>query len=802
MELNNVKSGQEIYFIDKSEGPGVVIYIHGTAVDVGSTDATLEITDSGTLIAPGYLAPYEPEYKVGSLIKLSPEDGEFLSATEFSKLKEQYQLVPSGEEDEEVPLQQEEKEDTDVLEPTPEEEREVTPEEIEEGTPEYELEGLYLSASLKSWATSVGVTWPKGFPQDWMSQVYDDLPEGEAEKTPSGEPIVGVPGTKGPGVPPDFKESVEIEKEYDDASKKVQEARDQLDAAEKDEDLTAIDKGEAAVKDAVKKFLAVKERAQKLWKRPPEEVIYEQVPGSRAPYSLSHGRAGLRQELKQLFDNYQKTLSLIDNVEESEKRVDNSQKELDLLLSLRRKQLVDKSHGKGIPHYVLEPTKASPYPTHRVPVLLKKLKYNELKAKPYLWTREDRDKMVDQSEAAAIFADRVGGQLSFFDLPSEEIDQYVKKEVEKNGPMAPEEVARRAWKYANEYKNLISERMGWKDMGTEIQKYFRFKHSLVISKERADRIEDEIYKKETKSIDAKGRDVESGVIREVVVPVQELFDNVVHKILKDYEKRVQWLQFLQTGRKAALAKQKGDLRRMLVEEKEEKGKKEVLPIDDEKYKDAIVEIFRKYAKFSHEKGTTEKIPSRFRIHHGLPAYEEKSKELAGKKAEEAQIEGQIKSLENELRTVYAPYKKADEDLMLFQEDVGRISDPNIAQEDVQNALETSKQISDKIKQMISQREFIHRFYKNREGWQEKVKNISENIQKSINTLEEQRSAIFKSEFPKRIQGKIFDYDRKLKMALHEYQSAAHDVEEKMDVLYSKLEKIRGEKSKITDEIGV
>lgn len=815
MDLNTFKSGQEAYFIDKSEGPGVVIYVQGTIVGVGKADATLEVTDSGTLIAPGYIVPYDPEYTKGSVIRITDDaDFDILSPDEFSRLREEYEVVPKGTviDDPEPPA---------IAEEVPEDEngeKEVTRDEVEEGAPVVgdEEDGLYLTASLKSWK---GIAWPKGFPQDWMDQVYKDLPTGAAWDV-GGEPAVGIPGGKGPGIPPDAK--ADLEKEFNDASKRAQEAAKKMDNSEvelstarQSGNIAAIAEKEKAKKEAAKafedakrEFFEVKKKIggeEGKWVRPPDEATYERIPGRHAPRDISFGKMGLRQAVKQLSDNYKKTLDLVENVGEAELRADQYQRELDLILRLRKKQLVDKSENPNDPYFTIEEGEKGTRDPSRILNLLKKLKEKELKKKPYLFSLErtkdksghispsERDRVLGTSTTAEVFEDKIGAEPTFFDLPPEEVDMLIKREVEKNGPMDSKEVAARAQEYAKEYKDFLQRYTEWKDISEEIQKYLRAKHSLAVSDEQSDRLEKEIYQKSARTIVVKGRDTHSGELKEMALAVQDIFDEVVHPIVKNYNSRVKYLQFLQNGRKNALAKQKGELRRMLVEKKEE----EVKPIDESKYKDAIISLFRRYAKYSHESDTAEKIPSRFRVHHGLPSLEEKNKELKDLEVEELELNVQRKKLEETLHKTYAPYEKAADDLELFKMDMHYLKETEVVDSGVLGTIEDLEGIVTRIRKLISQREFVGKFPT--EGNIGQIGEISAGTRAAITELDMYRPSLT-SQFPKKHYSKLLAVLADLRKSSNAYETTAKSIEEKRAQINLKLEKIREKRDHITEEI--
>lgn len=816
MDLNTLKPGNEVYFIDKSEGPGVVIYVQGTIVAVGNDEATLEVTDSGTLIAPGYMVPYDPEYVKGSVIRITDDaDFDIISPDQFSRLREEYEVIPKGTvvNDPEPPAEKE------VLEDADDEEKEVTREEIEEGSPDIEEEeGLNLVANLKSWQ---GVEWPKGFPQDWMEQVYKDLPTGAAWDV-GGQPAVAIPGDKGPGIPPDTK--VDLEKEFNEASKKATEAAKKMDdaaaelaKAEEEGDAAVVEEKAKAKKEAEKAFETAKKtflEVQKriageggTWVRPPDETTYERIPGRHAPRDVAFGKLGLRQAVKQLSDNYKKTLALVDNVSDTEKRVDQYQKELDLILRLRKKQLVDKSRNPDDPHYEVEEGTKGTYVPSRVLNLLKKLKEKELKKKPYLFALErekddagnlspsERDRIVDTSVSTKVFEDKVGGKPTFFDLPPEEVDMLIKQEVEKNGPMDSKEVAARAQEYAKEYKEYLQQHTEWKDLSDEIQKYLRAKHSLVVSREQSGRLEKEIYQKGTKSLVARGRDVHSGDVREISIPVQTIFDEVVHPIVENYEKRVKYLQFLQNGRKNSLAKQKAELRRMLVEKDEESGRVE--PIDESKYKDALIELFRKYAKYSHDASTPEKIPARYRVHHGLPALQEKNEELQKLNATEADLIGRRKKLEENVQAVYAPFGKSSDDLELFKDDIEYLKKTEVVGGGFLGTIEEVERLVGQIKRLVSQREFVRKFPE--KGDVNQVKELSEAIRAAIDELNSHKLNMTE-DVPRKYYGQLLTILTNLRKAANAYEASAKSLEDKISQINLKLEDIRDSKEKVTEEI--
>lgn len=817
MDLNKFKSGDECVFIDKSEGLGVVIYVQGNIVSADKNDVTLEVTDSGTLIGPGYMVPYDPGYIKGSVIRIIDDvDHDLLSPEQFAKLREDYEVVPQGtiQDDPEPPAPVDDKEyeeGEDPFDPRPASQRTETEDEVEEGSPDFETEGLYLTANLSSWQ---GIIWPKGFPQDWMEQVYKELPTGVAWER-GGEPVLRMPGRKGPGLAPDMK--IDLEKEFNEASKKAEEAAKKmneaeaaLEEAEKAGNKDAVAEKEKDKKDAThafeeakNKFLAVKKRIGEEggWVRPPDETTYERLPGRHGPQDIASGKAGLRQAVKHLSDQYKKTLDLVDTVDDSAKRADQYQKELDLILRLRRKQLVDKSENPKDPHYVIEEGGRG-VDTPRVLNLLKKLKEKELRKKPYLFSisRErdaagnvipsERDRVVGGAPSTALFESKVGGPISFFDLSPEEVDLLVKQEVEKSGPMDSAEVAKLAQEYAKEYKEHIQRYTEWKDLSEEIQKYLRSKHSLTVSQEQATRLDKEIFQRGNKTITAKGRDTDSGEIRELTLPVQTIFDEVVHPITENYEKRVKYLQYLQSGRKNMLAKNKGELRRLLVEEKEEG----TTPIDETHYKDALISLFKNYAEREHL--PPDKIPSRYRVHHGLPAAEEKNKELKDLGSQETELTGEYSQLQNVLQKAFGAFEKASEDLELFQEDMVYLKDkePGVVSSGLLGTIEDLNQLVDQIKTLVGQREFADKFPER--GDEAQVKTISEKLKETVSQLNSLRV----EGGVKKYAARLVDILADLRRAATSYESAARSVSEKMFQISLTLQEIRDKKYDVAEEI--
>jgi len=566
VDLETLSPGQEVYYIDKSEGPGVLIYIRGVVVTSESSEVTLEVADSGVLTAPGYLTPYDPSYAPGSLVAVNLDSYRSLvSSEDFSKLREEYESIPSDDENQPAaspPAVFDEVDDS-------EKDEEPTREDIEEGSPDLEEEdGLYLVGSLTSWANSAEIAWPVGFPQEWMERIYQDLPEGTAPVGPNGSPDVSVPGGKGPGVPPKLRESEDLEKDYEAASEKVHQAAKAVQEAEnrlKSADTENQSALEAALiheknlfQEAKDSFLEIKKKYQTSLVRPPGEA-FEQVPGRHMPRSLAYGRAGLRQELKQLSSNYKATEELLKDTLSRDNSIEECQKEIDLIKDLGKIGAGDGNiNGEDSAKPILNK--------------LRRLKYQELKSKPYLWAPEERDKLASTTTGSEqLFNDRVGESRSFFDLPLEEVDQYIAQMAESHGRMPPEEVARRAWKYANDFQEVVK---SW---------------------------------------------IESG----------------------SFSKRMQWLKFLQDYRKSAQAAQKGKLRRMLAE-------KDGQLIDDQKYRDAIIAVFRKYAKYSHEQDTNKKIPNRYKLEHGVPAYLEKKEEFKAIQENENRFKNELNQLEKQL----------------------------------------------------------------------------------------------------------------------------------------------------------
>ena len=866
MELDNLKIGQDVYYIDKSEGPGVVEYIHGTVISASGSKVTLEISKAGWLVSAGDEEPWSLNYQQGDTLSVDIEGRykSILTPAEFTALGKEYApaVAPAPVA---KPKQEEIVEDEDELAKTPEEldeaqrRKEESPEVVEEGNPEgyeenYEEEyGLHLAASLDSWSRSPGVDiyWPEGFLETYgpqLEKVYEGIPKGtkgttqnalppsargkEVSKSGPGSnyelPTVAIPGGKGAGVPPHLREFTEevikgappgVQEEFNVASEAVQKAKDAEETARKDADENPqleqkwkFKKQE--LRDAVKQFTDVNKKLQKLLKRPPQgdkkqrqpENTFTQVPGRRAPYDIGmRGRAGLREELRTLSDKYRKTHELLEEVEEKEDNVSNGSREIDIIKNLRRNRL------RGTPVEGLE-------------YALKKLKFQEYAQNPYLWsssrnTRKgenplisERDRILNaatygevpnkgeakQSTPDQLYKEKVGGARTFFDLTPEEISHFSKMDAKKFGPLPLEDIKSRAWKYAEEYITLVDEQVGWKDLSDEIRDYVRANYHIVISPERADRLEHEIYDKTIKEVSAKGHDTETKEIVERKIPVSEIHNNVIKRTKNNFTKRIKWLENLQKQREKDLAVEKGKVRRYLVEKKDNK---EGL-IDDQKYTEAVLALFRKYAKASHEsvEENEKNLPHPYEVEHSYRAYEEKLNECKDLNAELTKLNDELENLKQQRRAAYLPYKNALGELELRQDDIGRLSDPDESQGRVlQGIMAASDRLTREIEKQVSRREILLNFFKNRKDWQGKVQKGLHTIDSAIAGLENERTRLFKAEMePPKVADEIRHLDEIVKQELAKWTDTERKLDKQVGMIYDKRNEVEQKKSKLQD----
>jgi DNA repair exonuclease SbcCD ATPase subunit len=822
VDLETIKPGSRVYFIDTSEGPdkgpGVVIYVQGTVVASEGTSVTLAVTNSGTLIAPGYVAPYEPDYGEGDVLKVEADRYHtFLSPKEFSELKESYEVIPEAVEKPDRP-QYDEKEVTEPSESEAEErmrkrlaeeaeaekERAQEKEEAAEGIDfDEEDDGLYLQADLKSWSHSAGITWPKGFPQPWMDQVYDDLPEGVSESS-GGEPVVNIPEGKGL-IPPDLDKTERLEKAFEEAGETLQrashefdEARDKWDEAEanKAEDVKSFrvikNKKLEALEDAKRKYLKLKEHLQNAWlgrgigedlPKNQQGKSFEQGPKRRGPTEGgSFGRAYLRQQLKNLSDQYKDTEKLASDYEHMEDTSRQTRRELKLMLNLRKK----KFEGKSI-----VPNTRVPEKPKTVLRQLKNFKYHELKDKPFLWNRKQRDEVTREANSsdagfAAQFKKKVGGERTFFDLTPEEVNHYMTMAVETSGPMDKAEVDRRAKEYAEDFAKLTNQRMLWRDLPTEITNYISDKYNIAISKERADRLSKEIFDRSIKQTEAKGYDNDSGEIASKTLPTLELIGNVVRKITSEFDKRVRWLKFLQDNREEMLLQEKKKLRRALVTKDDNSEK----IIDDQQYKEAIIKRFSEAAKRSNKSDTAEKIPSRYRVEHGLPMYKEKKQDLAKIVEQENALKKKKEELQQQLQAASAPYIEADEALKLKLEDIG-----------LPQGATLYNNIDTQIKDLVKKREVLRNFFKGRADWEKGVDDAASKIEKSIANLQAELDKVILGYTPEE-QNKLKKHVNIMHDARQQYNKMARAIEAQMDAVRTELDKVYDRKGEIIEEIGL
>ena len=684
MNQDDLKPGTEVYCIDKSEGLGHIEFIRGTVRNLTDSSILLDVESSGVLSAPGY----EPLFdvappKVGDILTVDADETHLiLSPEEFRNYRRDVERLPTtsvtpsekmetglslnqlieerekqrGKKQQELAREQEEEEKQ-------EEERQLSIP-VEEGTPEFESD-LEKIASLAS--TTRDIEWPRGFSpkeQHWMEEIYESLPSGTSETTPEGEPVVAIPGGKGPGVPPDFSEVVRLREREETIGKEVKTVTDRLQEAEQllskadpeSEEAKQLQKkvkGYTAALSQVKDtYLKVRRQlAEVLYQSRPEGESFTQVPGNHAPRGEQRGKAGLRVELRQLANNYANVSKLVETLHDKEEQVQKGQEEINLLLEYGKQKLRESYGLSGGPSL------------DKILDRLQKLKYDEFKRLPYFWDEKERSSALEMQEhaetpgrddPAEVFQEYAGkgNKRTFFDLTPEEL-AILSKQIAETSPLSVKDVESRVQKFAEDYKQFVKSRMNWGSLGTEIQKYLKDKHGLSISSEVANQLARRVRDKGA-ILNVEGLN-EDGQEVKVKVPTGELRKQV-SQFTEDFKNRIKWLKRLEDGRKLNLSREKARIR------KEYKG-------DEKLWKEAIVRLFRKYEKEAGSNIT----PGKHRLFQGYKPTEDKIKQLDAKRSEEKALEAEISKLEQERSALYDK-PDATEELRANREQIEQLID--------------------------------------------------------------------------------------------------------------------------------
>lgn len=603
MELNNLKIGQEIYYVDASES-GDIRYTHGIIVEKIGERVTLEVRDSGSFFSVGFIPSLSgPAYTPGDKITLRKNPSFLiLSPEEFKQYRRSVESLPSLSD---IPLPQEREEESagevgviPALDPG----EEVSP---EEGSPDYEIdddeEGLHLKAKIQVVAESlddVNIIWPKGFPEPWMNDVFNALEKTNIGIGPGGEPAVASPGGKGL-VP---RESLALQKKVESLGQEqkelinaVNKLQEQLDTAEADlvvlkdknespENISSKQKEVESLRSAVseknktlsdvtqRRKLAQEEYTKSLM-RHPEEATYSKVPGGHRSRDLASGRVALTNELKAESEKYKKTLEDFEQLKKLQKTYNDSAKELDLILGIRKKKLVDRNRGLSAePEWTLE---TDPYAHRHEGEALKELtdlKFQFIKNLPYFWDRKEYQsdfplkEIEADSGASRLFESKMGkADRAFYDLIPEELELMARQwaaahPVEET--LSEKQVADRAHDFAEDYRKHIIKEIHFKDIIKPLQDYIADRYDLAISDKTAKEI-DRLLTTRPAVLTITGRNINTGKEEKVKIPSEELRVNVKKPLSQPFENRVMWLRSIQDGRKKAIEERKEKLRRDL-----------------------------------------------------------------------------------------------------------------------------------------------------------------------------------------------------------------------------------------------
>lgn len=648
MNLQEIKPGADVYYVNKTEGPGQITYVHGIALEAEGDSITLQVVGSGFLFAPGHSPLFRSTPEKGTILRFTSGPGRLVyTPEEFSTFKKSFESMASSIEplEEKVPVFEEESE---------EEEKEPSREEIEEGSPSFDEDG---GISKKASLSDASLMWPKGFSpkeQHWMEDIYNSLPEGASETTPAGEPIIMVPGDKGLGVPPDFSKSVKLKEEFEAVGAKVQEIAKNLKEAESSEkSQEEVDRLSTELSAEKDRYLDIqKQLAAVLQKSRPEGESFTAVPGRRGPTGQQFGKAGLLLELGELSNKYKEFQKLKTDIAEKADQTDRGREEINLLFNYGKEKLLGDN------------------PEEAADALdkLQKLKFEELKDLPFFWDEGDRSDVLDMQKLvgatgkdapATVFQEYMGknAERSFFDLSPEELE-ILSKQIAETSPLSAEEVSRRAEKFSQDYKKFIEEQIGSESLSKSIQQYMQAEHDLTISDATASHLAKKALERGI-SVNVDGVNGE-GKSSNVRVSSEELRKNVIQKFVKNFKNRILWLKRLQDGRKLNLAREKAHYKK----DKDTVG-------DERVWKDSIVSTFLNYKKHA---GVSEEIPNRYRLFHGYLPYKEKVKQLHDKQEEIKNLKSDMDKLKEgspeEITALHDKMEKAEKEIYAIEEELG------------------------------------------------------------------------------------------------------------------------------------
>lgn len=296
--------GSEVYFIDKSEGPGAYHFVHGKILSETDQSKTIKVLDKGSFSAPSY-PPFSYSYNVkpGDTKEFYEDELRvFLPNDEFNSLRTNIELPTLSPDDleatdvggESSPMLADDESPVEVPprpapgEPWSEEGRKAwekaqkeiakreeaaeraaaaaeAANEVEEETDVEEFEKLgsihiFAARNLETWAENAGIKWPEKFPLPWMADVYDKLLAGMSggaggregvTDTKDAIPAVQSPGHKGI-MPKELGDTARLQDKVTEINGKVLKAIQELKSAEEALKEAVKSKDEKAIRDARK----------------------------------------------------------------------------------------------------------------------------------------------------------------------------------------------------------------------------------------------------------------------------------------------------------------------------------------------------------------------------------------------------------------------------------------------------------------------------------------------------------------------------------------------------------------------
>lgn len=607
--VSSVTPGSFVYFVDK-ERPGVYAYVSGVVSAVEESDVTVAVENYGTFSAPGEVPyPHEMPFQKGEEVSLNISDWTPYAPKDFEVLRGQTQEVPEkvtgplspfelGEEPLPENTSPELDEDEDVLSPLSPVELSEDP---EEGAPAAEDEddwGLYLQASLNTWAKTEGILWPKGFsPREWkwMGDVYDSLSEGEAA-TPSGSGLTDLtdagPALASPAGKGLFRKklaitekaqrdmeaaSAESKKLYSEISaleEKLNAATDADETKKLRDELSEKEKAYANSNARYADALNEWKKASTAYDEAGEQEEYEAGHGRHISHEESRGKGLLRQELKTLSDKYKKTLEMYDEFTEAQKRAIDAAKELNLTLAVGQRRLVEKKPGQFVLPKAWEEHRVS---SQEALKNLREFKRKQFLDLPYVWNDDERQTFVesigplflegpdDQKETSPIWRNLkkfTDGPVSFYDVPHAVLEERAKRDAEtKEGVgQSTSQKIKLAEDATDKYIDHVNRFIGYKFPWKQIQAYIRGKYRVRIVEETAKRLE---HIRPGDSLKIAGYDADGN--EQLITVSSKDVEAALAQLIEPFKKRVLLLKTVRDGLDANVEKIRGKLERHAVE---------------------------------------------------------------------------------------------------------------------------------------------------------------------------------------------------------------------------------------------